>query len=166
MSELQAFILRGEVVKLYRTFLRTVRHAPVNLQSELRQQVRTGFDAHSAPKDAYGSRSLLSMVAQDSFNQKKSQALIALEEADKSRKGSVDAPIVDLVNELNNHEHIFTTSSCSGRVSVFAEPDAASRATGKKGGAWAYATHDLASLPDIQDSIKPYILEGLCLIAT
>ena len=34
--------------------------------------------------------------------------------ADKSRKGSVDAPIVELVNQLNDHAHIFTTSSCSG----------------------------------------------------
>ena len=32
MSELQTFILRGEVVKLYRTFLRTVRQAPAHLQ--------------------------------------------------------------------------------------------------------------------------------------
>ena len=84
------------------------------------------------------------MVAQDSFNQKKSQALICtqsrfsnqisqlqlssaphgvasltcliLHAADKSRKGSVDAPIVELVDELNNHEHIFTSSSCSGEI--------------------------------------------------
>ena len=48
----------------------------------------------------------------------------------------------------------------TGRVSVFAEPDTASRAAGKKGGAWAYATHDLASLQDIQDSIRPYVLQG------
>ncbi|KAK9861886.1 hypothetical protein WJX84_010417 [Apatococcus fuscideae] len=158
MSELRGFILRGEVIKLYRTFLRTVKEAPTNLQGELRAQVRTGFDTHRATKDAYA------MVVQDSFNQKKTQALIALQAADKSRKGSVDAPIVELVNDLNRHEDIFTTSSCSGRISVFAEPDAQTRAAGKKGGAWAYATHGLAALQDIQESIAPHVQNGSQLI--
>ena len=38
---------------------------------------------------------------------------------DFSFKGSIDAPVLELVNFINSHENYFTTSSCSGRVSVF-----------------------------------------------
>lgn len=38
---------------------------------------------------------------------------------DFSFKGSIDAPILELVHFLNSMKDYFTTSSCSGRVSVF-----------------------------------------------
>ena len=37
---------------------------------------------------------------------------------DKSRKGDVDAPIADLIHRINKHPSFFTTSSCSGRISI------------------------------------------------
>lgn len=40
-------------------------------------------------------------------------------ELDKSRKGSVDEPIVTLVDYLNQTKDYCTTSSCSGRFSIF-----------------------------------------------
>lgn len=40
---------------------------------------------------------------------------------DLSPKGSVDAPIRDLIDEINSFEGLVTTSSCSGRISVFLE---------------------------------------------
>ena len=40
-------------------------------------------------------------------------------ELDKSKKGSVDEPIVDLVNYINKTKDFCTTSSCSGRFAVF-----------------------------------------------
>jgi tRNA wybutosine-synthesizing protein 3 len=40
---------------------------------------------------------------------------------DLSPKGSVDAPIRDLIDEINRLEGLVTTSSCSGRISVFLE---------------------------------------------
>ena len=40
---------------------------------------------------------------------------------DKSKKGSYDAPIQDVVDFINNCSCYFTTSSCSGRVVVFEE---------------------------------------------
>lgn len=43
------------------------------------------------------------------------------EYADKSPKGSVDTQILDLINLINSHEGWVTTSSCSGRVTVFVE---------------------------------------------
>ena len=49
------------------------------------------------------------------FDRQKKQTL---EGDDQSRKGSIDAPIVDLINFINEHNDFFTTSSCSGRISV------------------------------------------------
>ena len=40
---------------------------------------------------------------------------------DLSPKGSIDAPIRDLISEINGFDGIVTTSSCSGRISVFLE---------------------------------------------
>ena len=45
----------------------------------------------------------------------------AAEYHDLSPKGSVDAPIRDLIDELNALAGLVTTSSCSGRISVFLE---------------------------------------------
>lgn len=44
-----------------------------------------------------------------------------LAKADLSRKGSVDEPIRELVEYINAHDSFYTTSSCSGRVTVFSE---------------------------------------------
>ena len=60
------------------------------------------------------------------FSQKKSKILSQLsvpdtEYADASPKGSVDAGIRDLINEINALEGVVTTSSCAGRVSVYLE---------------------------------------------
>lgn len=40
---------------------------------------------------------------------------------DLSRKGSVDEPIVELVDYINSLDNYFTTSSCSGRIVVLAD---------------------------------------------
>ena len=49
------------------------------------------------------------------------QKLAALSGLDLSRKGSVDAPIVNLIQQINDQEQYFTTSSCSGRVCIVEE---------------------------------------------
>jgi tRNA wybutosine-synthesizing protein 3 len=61
-----------------------------------------------------------------SFVSKKSKILSVLsipdtDYDDLSPKGSLDAPIRDLIDEINAIEGLVTTSSCSGRVSVFLE---------------------------------------------
>ena len=45
----------------------------------------------------------------------------AIKKIDFSRKGSIDEPIKDLVELINNCDNYFTTSSCSGRVCLFEE---------------------------------------------
>lgn len=48
-------------------------------------------------------------------------AEIASPNPDASPKGSIDVQILPLINRLNQHDRVFTTSSCSGRVSVYFE---------------------------------------------
>lgn len=78
---------------------------------------------------------------------------------DKSPKGSVDSQIVDLIQQINDSDGYVTTSSCAGRVSVFAEGrksggesevaenggtgDRAAGPGGKGfGGRWLFVSHD------------------------
>ena len=42
-----------------------------------------------------------------------------LSKVDLSRKGSVDAPIFDFLNNLNSHQDYVSLSSCSGRIIIF-----------------------------------------------
>ena len=42
-----------------------------------------------------------------------------LSQVDRSKKGSIDEPVLHVVDALNASSHFFTTSSCSGRVAVF-----------------------------------------------
>ena len=44
-----------------------------------------------------------------------------LSQVDLSKKGSIDEQIMDLVQYINAKDNYFTTSSCSGRISVFSE---------------------------------------------
>lgn len=55
----------------------------------------------------------------DPFEQRRSQVLQGLEsqQVDKSRAGGVDARIQGLVDCMNQHPHLYTTSSCSGITS-------------------------------------------------
>ncbi|KAK5319168.1 hypothetical protein LTR93_007863 [Exophiala xenobiotica] len=60
------------------------------------------------------------------FAAKKAQVLSLLTQPeedynDKSPKGTVDAQIRDLIDEINAYDGLVTTSSCAGRVAVFVE---------------------------------------------
>jgi tRNA wybutosine-synthesizing protein 3 len=94
----------------------------------------------------------------------------AAEYHDLSPKGSVDAPIRDLIDEINGLDGLVTTSSCSGRISVFLEgrkagPDGAraldegeeTRAgPGGKGGggAWLFISHDAVEVPSASEALS------------
>lgn len=49
------------------------------------------------------------------------QKASCLSQVDLSKKGSIDDQIMDLVQYINAKDNYFTTSSCSGRISVFSE---------------------------------------------
>ncbi|GAB5590787.1 tRNA methyltransferase tyw3 [Umbelopsis nana] len=79
---------------------------------------------------------------------------------DKSPKGYIDAPILDLMRLINQHSQFYTTSSCSGRVAVYCEgvdekkksaESELDSAKSTKGGKWLYVTHDPVSIPDLEN---------------
>jgi tRNA wybutosine-synthesizing protein 3 len=91
---------------------------------------------------------------------------------DLSPKGSVDEPIRPLIEDINHLQGLVTTSSCSGRVSVFLEghkkgivsPEASieelvARAGpgGKGGGSWLYVSHDPVDLTPESTESKSFM---------
>lgn len=92
---------------------------------------------------------------------------------DLSPKGSIDAPIRDLISEINSIDGIVTTSSCSGRISVFlegrkvdsntlasVEESEESRAgPGGKGGGgtWLFISHDPVEVPADTDASQSFL---------
>ncbi|XP_076458841.1 tRNA wybutosine-synthesizing protein 3 homolog [Babylonia areolata] len=84
------------------------------------------------------------------FQHQKEQCLSG---ADLSRKGSVDAPIADLVSFINTQSDCFTTSSCSGRVIVVDNTDEKGEVQ-KHGCHWLYVTHEKACCDSIKTSLQ------------
>ena len=73
----------------------------------------------------------------------------AAEYKDASPKGSVDAGIRLLIDEINAHPGLVTTSSCAGRVSVYLEGEKQKGKSGGKGGGgrWLFVSHDTVPVP-------------------
>ncbi|KXZ49142.1 hypothetical protein GPECTOR_23g70 [Gonium pectorale] len=102
----------------------------------------------------------------EAFQQRKAAVLAGLQAdcGDKSRKGSVDAPVADLVAVVNAHPGLCTTSSCSGRISVFGEPGPEERAAGRKGGEWAFASHDKADVQEVLSAVHSRAVSGAAFV--
>lgn len=74
----------------------------------------------------------------DPFSQKKQFILNQIEQTDSehtdaSPKGTLDEHLLDLIRLINKHEDMVTTSSCSGRLSVFLEGDKTKSGSGGSG---------------------------------
>ena len=75
----------------------------------------------------------------------------ALSKLDKSPKGSLDEPTAPLVHDINRHPDYVTTSSCSGRVALFATfGDAHDR-----GGRWLLVQHATVTTREVTDALTP-----------
>lgn len=72
---------------------------------------------------------------------------------DRSRKGSVDAPIEALITEMNDETALLTTSSCSGRTTLFTELEA----SGKSSVEWIYSTHQLPNLSELSFAVQKFL---------
>ncbi|CUS09431.1 unnamed protein product [Tuber aestivum] len=104
---------------------------------------------------------------------------------DASPKGSIDIHILPLINRLNEHHKIITTSSCSGRMSVFLEgskklagtdseaigegpepdekaefPSGSAGMGGKGGGKWLFVSHDPVDCIDMTPREVSHMLLG------
>eukprot|EP00090_Calanus_glacialis_P018808 TRINITY_DN29130_c0_g1_i1.p1 TRINITY_DN29130_c0_g1~~TRINITY_DN29130_c0_g1_i1.p1 ORF type:complete len:243 (-),score=60.16 TRINITY_DN29130_c0_g1_i1:32-760(-) len=73
----------------------------------------------------------------DVFDKQKSSCLEGL---DLSRKGSIDAPLLELANYINKHSDMFTLSSCSGRIVILRE-SLSSEKIRKAGCEWITVSH-------------------------
>jgi len=95
------------------------------------------------------------------FEKRKAATLASLNstESDKSPKGSLDTPIIPLINTLNQNPNYFTTSSCSGRISILSQPlsPIPSPQTKKKakGGTWLFVSHHTANPDSIISLLFP-----------
>ncbi|KAF2737522.1 hypothetical protein EJ04DRAFT_541825 [Polyplosphaeria fusca] len=108
------------------------------------------------------------MTTQSRFEAKKQKILAQLcipveEYHDLSPKGSVDEPIQPLIGNINSLDGLVTTSSCSGRISVFLEGSKRGHEThddpsdselsragpgGKGGGSWLFISHHPVELSE------------------
>ncbi|XP_019857782.1 PREDICTED: tRNA wybutosine-synthesizing protein 3 homolog isoform X2 [Amphimedon queenslandica] len=85
-------------------------------------------------------------MATPTFNNFDSEKKRVLEDKeDASRKGSIDAPVIELVKYINKQEDYYTTSSCSGRIIVFSE----NTQTGKEGTLWLLTSHETVSIDNL-----------------
>lgn len=89
-------------------------------KSKSQSQSQSHFRPHAKPPKR--------KTNNDPFGQKKKYILqqVALtdsEHPDASPKGTIDEHCLEIIHLINKHEDMFTTSSCSGRVSVFLEGD-------------------------------------------
>ncbi|KAL3519466.1 hypothetical protein ACH5RR_017615 [Cinchona calisaya] len=79
------------------------------------------------------------------FEKRKAATMASMNspEADKSPKGTIDTPIIPLLTAINSHSSFFTTSSCSGRISIFSQPLNPNPSSKKKakGGSWLFISH-------------------------
>lgn len=89
----------------------------------------------------------------NAFDQKKTSILLEItttseESPDASPKGTIDELCLPIINLINSHPDMVTTSLCSGRVSVFLEGNKVSTQIGAKGneGRWLFVTHNPAEL--------------------
>lgn len=94
------------------------------------------------------------------FDQKKASILEEIgvtskEVPDASPKGTIDELCLPIINVINSHQDMVTTSLCSGRVSVFLEGIKHENQIGAKGneGRWLFVTHEPKSLQNWVDSV-------------
>ena len=69
---------------------------------------------------------------------------------DRSRRGSVDKHIKELVELINSKKDYCTTSSCSGRTFLFKEALSGKRHEVE----WPFLSHEIVNVSDVLESIK------------
>ncbi len=86
------------------------------------------------------------------FDKQKQKYLAELESGlrDKSKKGFIDAEIKELVAVINKHPSYYTTSSCSGRILLYAtSPDRKKNET-----EWILVSHQEVLLSEVSEKLK------------
>jgi tRNA wybutosine-synthesizing protein 3 len=84
------------------------------------------------------------------FELQKKATLAKLGKPDKSRATTADSHIILLLDTINGHPNMYTTSSCSGRIMVIEKKERMM----KKDVIWHYISHDPVSPADIVQVAK------------
>lgn len=97
------------------------------------------------------------------FDQKKLAILreILASDLDALPKGTIDSLCIPIIETINSHSDLVTTSLCSGRVSVFLEGNKTGTQIGAKGneGRWLFVTHHPEELENWHKSVDFVFLE-------
>jgi len=91
------------------------------------------------------------------FDRSKASIIQKLSKEDKSRKGDVDVDAWPIMNVLNSSKDFYTTSSCSGRISLFRE----SLSKKKFDSGWLFVKHGEVIKEDILSSLKKVPLDTI-----
>lgn len=75
-----------------------------------------------------------------------------LSKKDKSKKGTIDKPIIEMINFLNSLDDYYTTSSCSGRILILKIP--ASKRKDKV--EWLLTKHSPVNIEEVKDALKRF----------
>ncbi|AEC52418.1 hypothetical protein PNA2_1503 [Pyrococcus sp. NA2] len=86
----------------------------------------------------------------ENFERAKKEALLSLEIA--LRRGEVDEDVIPLLEKINSKPNYFTTSSCSGRISVMEMPNFGDKVNAKWLGKW----HREVSLEEVLKAIEKH----------
>lgn len=120
------------------------------------QQTQTPQSQSQSPTPAAAAAAAAAAAIPPSFTRRKQAILEQLSVPDEdytdlSPKGTIDAGIRDLIDEINGLDGLVTTSSCGGRVSVFLEGrrgGGGGKAGGEGGEALLLPGHHLAVVDD------------------
>lgn len=93
----------------------------------------------------------------ETFDHTKKMMLEKLYKPDKSFKGDVDIEAIPVIEAFNSKKYYYTTSSCSGRISLFFEAE-----SGRKDeSGWHFVEHRVVEVKEIMDSLKDFPKESL-----
>lgn len=84
------------------------------------------------------------------FEKRKLDTLRKLAEEDKSKKGSVDEKIREILHAINASKDYYTTSSCSGRVLVIDFPVSSKKCDAE----WLLSSHDPVYFSQVEEAIS------------
>ncbi|MCF7866087.1 hypothetical protein K9L67_00600 [Candidatus Woesearchaeota archaeon] len=93
----------------------------------------------------------------DAFDHTKKMMLEKLYKPDKSFKGDVDLEAIPIIEAVNAKDDFYTTSSCSGRISLFFEAE-----SGRKDeSGWLFVEHRVVTDVEILYALKSVSSESL-----
>lgn len=93
----------------------------------------------------------------DYFDRSKSSIIQNLQKPDKSRKGDVDLDARPVIDAFNSLDDFYTTSSCSGRISLFRE--ALSKLKFDSG--WVFVKHGTISKSEVLSYLESVPVDTL-----